>query len=260
MKSKRDRFDRRGMLISWISVLALTNIAQALDINVQLSTQGKNVGIFVSNVPAKEQLGAIKLRLRFKAEAGVEGVIVGSPTDGPWSQILPESNRTSNSLTLWAMAPNLGESGDTSSVNIINVVLAMAPTKTIATAADLIDSVIVEEALTPTGEKTTVGQNITTTSTHRAPKTFGSLPVERMHGRSRTLTFTLGKPSRVRAFVSDPQGKRVVRIFDGKLNSGLQEITWDGNGAGGRPLRPGTYFLRLEAGTFAYDRKLEISP
>ena len=257
MKSKRDRFDRRGMLIS---VLALTTFAQALDINVQLSTQGKNVGIFVSNVPAKEQLGAIKLRLRFKAEAGVEGVIVGSPTDGPWSQILPESNRTSNSLTLWAMAPNLGESGDSSSVNIMNVGLVLSSAKAMTTASDLIDSVIVEEALTPTGDKITVGQNITTTSTRRAPKTFGSLPVERMHGRSRTLTFTLGKPSRVRAYVSDPQGKQVVRIFDGKLNPGLQEITWDGKGMGDRPLRPGIYFLRLEAGTFAYDRKLELSP
>jgi hypothetical protein len=74
------------------------------------------------------------------------------------------------------------------------------------------------------------------------------------------LVFNLGRPARVRAWVGDLRGRRLADVFDRKLPAGIQEVTWDGKAANGRPPAPGTYVFHLEAGTFSYDRRMEVAP
>ena len=88
---------------------------------------------------------------------------------------------------------------------------------------------------------------------------MGSL-VDKIDGASRSLTFTLAKAQRVRIHVSDVRGRRVANVFDRKLGPGMHELQWNGKADGGKPMAPGIYSLRLEAGTYVYDRKLEVKP
>jgi flagellar hook capping protein FlgD len=215
--------------------------------------------ITVTHIPAKEPLGAIRLRLRLRPEAGAQAMAAVSAEPGPWSQVRPEMRWTGNDVTLWALAPSLGESLIGESRMIAHVDVNLAPTRTLAAAADLIDSVILEEAFGPTGKKAAPDTRLTLGLGAPRGPLMGSL-VEKTAGDSRFLTFTLGKAQRVRVHVSDVRGRRVANVFDGKLGPGMHELQWNGKAEGGKAMAPGVYSLRLEAGTYVYDRKLEVKP
>jgi hypothetical protein len=256
------RYSQGGfMQVGWAGLLTLAALitqGHPMDVDVNFSEQTGAAHIRIFHVPAKEPLGAVKLRLKLRPEAGLEAMTILEPAAGPWSQFMPQAVRSGNTLTLWAMAPNIGESRDSSAKLIFDVNLVLAAAKPMALAADLIDSVVVEEAWTPFGQKTVLAKNLTT-GLRSAPGTPGSNLVERMRGSTRSLDFNLGKAQRVRVYVSDFRGRRMADILDKKLAAGMHEVTWDGKADGGGPLPAGTYFLRLEAGTYAYDRKLEVA-
>ena len=241
--------------VGWIG---LTGRAQALEVNVGFA--GPNAAIItVTHVPAKEALGAIKLRLRLKPAAGVQVVAAAAPELGPWSQVMPEVRRSGENVTIWALAPNLGQSLDGNARLIAQLSLGLAPAGALAVAEDLIDSVIVEEAFGPSGAKTTVGKSLSTGLA--APRgALSQTPTEKINGVTRTLNFSLAKAQRVRVYVSDFRGRRVADVFDRKLAAGMHELTWNGRADGGGPLAAGTYSLRFEAGTYVYDRKVEVLP
>lgn len=247
------------MRVGWAGLLTvmtwMTN-GHSMDVDVHFETGG-SARIRIYHVPALEPLGAVKVRLKLRPEAAPEAVANQAPSAGPWSQFLPQVQRSGNDLTVWAMAPNIGESRDSSSKLVADVTLAFASAKPMAAAADLIDSVIVVEAWTPFGKKTTLGKSNLTTGLHPAAPA-ASAPVERIRGLAHTLSFSLAKAQRVRVSVSDFRGRRMASVLDRKLNPGMQEVTWDGKADGGKPLPTGTYFLRLEAGAYSYDRKLEV--
>jgi hypothetical protein len=240
------------------AVLALASLGHPLDVNVTFFGQ-TGAMITVTHVPAKEPLGALKIRLRLKPQAGAQVIVATAPEPGPWSQVMPELRRSGENLTVWALAPNLGESLDGKTREVAHLDMILSPTATLAAAADLIDSVIVEEAFGPSGKKTTVAQNLVT-SLVPASKPMAGAPVEKIDGPARTLSFTLAKAQRVRVFVSDFRGRRVADVFDRKLSQGMHEIRWDGKASAGGPLPAGTYSLRFEAGTYVYDRKVEVKP
>lgn len=93
---------------TWISLLSLVSWGHPMDVDVQFSAQ-TGATITVSQVPAKEPLGAVRLRLRLRPKAGVQSVTSNTPVLGPWSQVMPEVRRTGESVTIWAIAPNLGQ-------------------------------------------------------------------------------------------------------------------------------------------------------
>jgi hypothetical protein len=246
-----------GALCVVLSLFGWTG-AQALDVNVRFA--GPNAAtVTVTHVPAKEALGAIKLRLRLKAAAGVQVVAAAAPELGPWSQVMPEVRRSGENVTVWALAPNLGKSLDGNTRLIAHLDLGLSPSGALSVAEDLIDSVIVEEAFGPSGAKTAVGKSLSTGLA--APRgAISQAPVEKINGAIRTLNFALAKTQRVRIYVSDFRGRRVANVFDRKLAAGMHELTWNGRADGGGPLSAGTYSLRFEAGTYVYDRKLEVLP
>ncbi len=240
-------------------MLVAATVGYALDFNVQFSQDGGQASLRILQVPAKEPLGAVHLRLRFRPEAGIGAVAVLRASEGAWSQVTPELRRGGDTVELWALAPGIGESRDSAAKTVAELVLPLHATRNLGVAADLLDSVWILDALGPQGTRIPVAQQWTTSS-RRGQVPFGRLPEERVRGGRQTLTFTLGKGARVHAYVADARGKSAAEIFDRKLGPGLQEISWDRDRPGGRRLPSGNYFLRLEAGAFTYDRKLEVSP
>jgi hypothetical protein len=232
-----------------------------LDVDVGIAQSGAtSARIRIFHSPAKEPLGAIRVRLKLRPQAVLSAFTNVQPDAGPWSQFLPQVARQGNDLVVWAMAPNVGASEDSASRLIADLPVEFASTGVITTAQGLIDSVIVEEAFTPFGKKTVIGGTMATTGLRMGKDIAGPGAVERIHGRAHTLDFTLSQSRRVKVYVADIRGKRIATILDRKLPAGMHEASWNGTADGGRPLTAGTYFLRLEAGTYAYDRKLEVAP
>ena len=244
---------------AWMpTLLALIGYAYPMDVQVTYDGEGRRAQILVQHVPADEPVAAVKLRLKLRPSAGVQSVASLKPEAGPWSQFLPQAALAGGQLTAYAMAPASGEGKDKEVRTVARFELALSPTATPATAADLIDSIIVDEAYGAQGKPLQVSKRLST-GLGKALSAPAGYPVERVRGGVRTLTFTLAKSQRVRAFVTDPRGRRVADIVDRKMPAGLQEISWDGRAAGGKPLAGGTYLLRLQTGSFTYDRKVEVA-
>ncbi|MBI4530576.1 MAG: hypothetical protein HY709_03550, partial [Candidatus Latescibacteria bacterium] len=67
--------------------------------------------------------------------------------------------------------------------------------------------------------------------------------------------------ARVRIGIYDLSGVEVKRLFDGPLNVGLHEVTWDGRDRRGMLVAPGVYICRgsVEAETATFSRVKTIS-
>jgi hypothetical protein len=246
------------MKSSLACLLIAASCGYSLDFNIRFSEKGDQASLRILQVPAQEPLGALHVKLRFRAEAGIGSVTAYRAADGAWSQVTPELRVDGNTVELWALAPNIGESRDSTVRTLVELALPLKATGKMIEAADLLDSVWVIEALDPRGLGTTVAQKWVASSTRGPIKAGG--PKERSVGNRQAVSFMLAKGQRVHAFMTDVRGKVAAEIFDRKLGPGLQEISWDKNRPGGKPLPAGGYFLRLEAGTFTYARKLEVSP
>jgi hypothetical protein len=74
---------------------------------------------------------------------------------------------------------------------------------------------------------------------------------------STRVSYSVPVQSGVRLVVYDILGREVVRLMDGEVKqAGTYEITWNGMNAGGLTMPSGTYFLRMEAGSFSAVKKL----
>lgn len=82
--------------------------------------------------------------------------------------------------------------------------------------------------------------------------------------RSTELEFTVGADAsaggqaRVSLAVRDIQGRVVRQLVSGPLPVGLHRVTWDATDRSGRRVRPGAYFLSLEAGAVSRSMKLTV--
>ena len=71
-----------------------------------------------------------------------------------------------------------------------------------------------------------------------------------------TIQYALPKESRVALRVYDVAGRLVTTLVDATEKAGYRRAVWDGKDSGGRAVAAGTYFYRLNAGTFSATRKL----
>ncbi len=70
---------------------------------------------------------------------------------------------------------------------------------------------------------------------------------------STTIEFSLPVSERVTLAIYDLTGKRVETLVDGRVNSGIHQVTWN---AGNRP--SGVYFYQLQTDNFTQTRKLML--
>lgn len=230
---------------------------RALEVQVSYGADGSQARIRIQHPPANEPLGALRIRLKLKESAGASALTLYRPDAGPWSQLAPELRREGQVAEILAVAPAMGESRVAALVTVAELGLQLSRPG-LRSAADLVDSMWVEEALLPWGGKAAVGSRLTTALGKAAP--FPQPPSQRIQGSRRTLTFTLARESDVRVEVMDARGRQAVQVFAGRMRAGMNEVAWDGAGRGGKPLPPGRWFLRLEAGSFTYDTPVEVKP
>jgi subtilisin-like proprotein convertase family protein len=70
------------------------------------------------------------------------------------------------------------------------------------------------------------------------------------------LRFGLAWAEEVRMVVYNVAGQEVAVIADGLYEAGVHSLSWDGTGAGGRPVASGIYFCRLKAGEFMATKQM----
>jgi hypothetical protein len=242
------------------ALFLLPTVPEAFEVGVRIPEGGIQAEIVVRHTPAQEPLGAVRLKLRFREQAGVKAVTVFRPEGGAWSQVQPALKQEGATAEIYALAPTIGDSKAESPETIASLRLDLSPAAPLQGASDVIDSVWVEEALQPWGAASTLVPRLTTSLGGRAAAAGAAGARERVVGLTRILSFTLAQPARVKVQVLDVNGRKAVRVFDSRLQRGMHEVVWNGLGQDGGPLPAGTWFLRLETGAFTYNRKLEVSP
>lgn len=75
---------------------------------------------------------------------------------------------------------------------------------------------------------------------------------------STTIRFALREPEHVTITVHDASGRRVARVANGAFPAGEFSAAWNGRDESGRAVAPGTFFLRMEAGSFRDTRKMTL--
>jgi hypothetical protein len=75
--------------------------------------------------------------------------------------------------------------------------------------------------------------------------------------RNTRITYVLPEPATVTLAIYNVLGQEVVRLIDqAQQASGVYTVTWDGTDALGRPIAPGLYVYRLQAGSVVLTQKL----
>jgi hypothetical protein len=73
------------------------------------------------------------------------------------------------------------------------------------------------------------------------------------------VRFSLAREERATLAVYDVAGRRVRRLFEGRVAPGtVQRALWDGRDAQGRPLPSGIYLLRLDSPSWRESRKMVL--
>ena len=75
---------------------------------------------------------------------------------------------------------------------------------------------------------------------------------------STTLSFDLPWTTQAKVSVYDAEGRFVVNLVDEVMNSGYNEVTWDGTDAQGTLVASGIYFCRLKAGKQELTKKMVL--
>lgn len=75
-----------------------------------------------------------------------------------------------------------------------------------------------------------------------------------------TVRFALPREGEVRLLVFDAKGRRVQQVAGGVRGAGEHVSVWNGRDAEGRPVAPGIYYARLEAGGETVSRTLVLQP
>jgi hypothetical protein len=72
------------------------------------------------------------------------------------------------------------------------------------------------------------------------------------------IRFGLPHPSPVTLEVHDLQGRWIATVTRGDWGAGMHAVTWSGRDDRGAAVAPGLYFVRLSAGTLAWQRRLVV--
>lgn len=70
------------------------------------------------------------------------------------------------------------------------------------------------------------------------------------------IRFNLDMAMHVNASVYDVAGRHLRTLHSGLMNAGWNEVPWNGTDAAGRPVRAGTYFVRILSGTQVIQRRV----
>jgi hypothetical protein len=73
-----------------------------------------------------------------------------------------------------------------------------------------------------------------------------------------TIRFTIPEASKVHLDVYDVAGRRVATLFDGIMESGPKEISWDSRNAYKEGVSSGVYFIRVQAGDYSQTKKMVL--
>jgi hypothetical protein len=197
------------------------------------------------------------MRLHFRSDATAGAFTLFKPEDGPWSQITPALRRNGNQVEVSALAPNwLGSTKD-ETLPIVDLIWQHGA---LSSTESLLDSLSVLEALAPDGSALILPSAKIVTVGIKGKVDSRQAPQFKLEGRTRRVSFLLAKASQVELTVQNMRGQTVTSVFKGKMSAGLQEVAWDGSGEQGQPLTAGIYFMKLRAGAFHYDRKVEVLP
>jgi hypothetical protein len=95
---------------------------------------------------------------------------------------------------------------------------------------------------------------VTTSLVAEAPESFGLEPSYPNPFRTATtIPFRIAEPGHVRLTVYDALGREVARLVDREMAAGAYEVQWSAP-----RLASGTYFYRVEAGSFRATRRVSI--
>ena len=73
-----------------------------------------------------------------------------------------------------------------------------------------------------------------------------------------TVSYTLATPSKVRFAIYNSRGQLVKDVNVGSKDVGDYTLTWDGNDQNGRAVTTGVYFIRMDAGSSSFSRKVVL--
>lgn len=73
-----------------------------------------------------------------------------------------------------------------------------------------------------------------------------------------TITFSLPSGGQVKLDIFDALGRHVVKLLEGRIETGTHHVIWDGRDSRGATVSTGIYFYRLEAGAYAETRKMVL--
>jgi hypothetical protein len=72
------------------------------------------------------------------------------------------------------------------------------------------------------------------------------------------IEFALPEDRSIELAIYGIAGQKVRTLMEGRLSAGRHEIAWNGTDSWGRPVSPGIYFCRLEAGKQVSSRKIVV--
>lgn len=254
---------KRPFMSAWLmsAIVALPCLA----IEISGYTTGTGHYVIEANYrPASESLAGLSIRMQIDPTNDVSVVTADAPSVGAWSQIKPELFRSSTNLSLSALAPTIMISNDTSLTPIFSVTIAINNSLASLTHfSQLVDSVIIDKALTPDGSAATAQlvllDNITAV-TGRPGAAQLSLDIKyRTIGQRHSISFNIAKKCHVRARIADMQGRMMRTLDDRIMEAGIHTIGWDGKNAHGSFTAAGIYFLTLEAGSSTFSKKIILA-
>ena len=70
------------------------------------------------------------------------------------------------------------------------------------------------------------------------------------------MAFDLPRECDVRIDVFDAGGRRIRTLVDGRQPAGRHGVAWDGGDGTGRPVAPGVYTVRMQAGAFRATQRM----
>jgi hypothetical protein len=78
-------------------------------------------------------------------------------------------------------------------------------------------------------------------------------------GMTSHIRFGLAARAHTRLDVFELRGARVNTLYEGTMEAGEKDVSWNGRDGDGRPVAAGVYFYRLEAqGQFVATRRMIV--
>jgi hypothetical protein len=247
----------------WTAAIALVFPAASYAVNINYSLDSAGPRIFrlsmaVTHVPAQEPLAAAVISCIPRQGIGITECLARAPADGAWSQIRPAVRQSTGGWSFFCVAPSSMAQADTSPVSMVSMLFTVQSSQPVARITDIFSLVTTDQTFDYWGVPVSASLPIVT-ATHTAvlPQT-PFRPTLATAGRMHILTFNLLKRMPVHAMVVDARGKTVATLTRAILGPGVHSVRWNGLCAAGAPCGSGIYFIRFEAGTTVYTKKVRV--